>query len=273
VGAILKSRLVRWVLAPIAVLWALGWAYLGINSRDSIFRQKLAAVSKTSAWLKFGTALSNNSEKSEIDRVLAQKPLAFFFGILFVTIFSIFSASFSAAEEGNTADQCRELIGRCEVGATSTEGNWDCSRRYSEFNCENFRKNICNQGDWKAELSLQSLQAFEASIGENYNKTGLERTIAHLRCKGFGVSPVKGKPRRKDHLYEVSGVEIDYIMSHNLPSDLPAEMQNWDEVKSSKWCLLPNFLCEYPRHFYVELHFSDLGKIERFRNYFIFDSL
>jgi hypothetical protein len=57
VGAILKSRLVRWVLAPIAVLCALGWGYIQINYPICTFRYKLTAEVMTPEGLKTGSSV------------------------------------------------------------------------------------------------------------------------------------------------------------------------------------------------------------------------
>ncbi len=54
---ILKNWFVKWVLAPVAVLWALGWGYFQINYPTCTFRYKLTAEVKTPEGVKSGSSV------------------------------------------------------------------------------------------------------------------------------------------------------------------------------------------------------------------------
>lgn len=56
-GAIIRSKFVRWVLAPIAVIWALGWAYMQHEYPTCTFRYKLTAEVQTPVGLKTGSSV------------------------------------------------------------------------------------------------------------------------------------------------------------------------------------------------------------------------
>jgi hypothetical protein len=53
----LNNLFVKWVLAPVAVLWALGWGYIQINYPSCTFRYKLTAEVMTPEGLKSGSSV------------------------------------------------------------------------------------------------------------------------------------------------------------------------------------------------------------------------
>jgi hypothetical protein len=57
VQRILNNWFVKWVLAPVAVLWALGWGYFQINYPTCTFRYKLTAEVMTPDGLKSGSSV------------------------------------------------------------------------------------------------------------------------------------------------------------------------------------------------------------------------
>jgi hypothetical protein len=57
VQRILNNWFVKWVLAPVAVLWALGWGYIQINYPTCTFRYKLTAEVMTPEGLKSGSSV------------------------------------------------------------------------------------------------------------------------------------------------------------------------------------------------------------------------
>jgi hypothetical protein len=57
VKRILNNWFVKWVLAPVAVLWALGWGYIQINHPTCTFRYKLTAEVMTPEGLKSGSSV------------------------------------------------------------------------------------------------------------------------------------------------------------------------------------------------------------------------
>ncbi len=50
-------KLIKWVLAPIAVIWFLGWAYIQINYPTCTFRYKLTAEVNTPEGVKTGSSV------------------------------------------------------------------------------------------------------------------------------------------------------------------------------------------------------------------------
>jgi hypothetical protein len=65
VQRILNNWFVKWVLAPVAVLWALGWGYFQINYPTCTFRYKLTAEVMTPAGLKSGSSVIEVSYSSK----------------------------------------------------------------------------------------------------------------------------------------------------------------------------------------------------------------
>jgi hypothetical protein len=57
VQRILNNWFVKWVLAPVAVLWALGWGYIQINYPTCTFRYKLTAEVMTPEGVKSGSSV------------------------------------------------------------------------------------------------------------------------------------------------------------------------------------------------------------------------
>jgi hypothetical protein len=55
--AIFRNRFVKWVLAPVAVLWALGWVYFQYEYPTCTFRYKLTAEVMTPIGLKTGSSV------------------------------------------------------------------------------------------------------------------------------------------------------------------------------------------------------------------------
>ncbi len=65
--ALLQNKLVRWVLAPIAVLWAVGWAYFQYEYPTCNFRYKLTAEVMTPEGLKTGSSVIEVSYSHSAD--------------------------------------------------------------------------------------------------------------------------------------------------------------------------------------------------------------
>jgi hypothetical protein len=59
-----QNRFVKWVLAPVAVLWALGWAYFQYEYPTCTFRYKLTAEVMTPEGLKTGSSVIEVSYSS-----------------------------------------------------------------------------------------------------------------------------------------------------------------------------------------------------------------
>jgi hypothetical protein len=57
VQRILNNWFVKWVVAPVAVLWALGWGYIQINYPTCTFRYKLTGEVTTPDGLKTGSSV------------------------------------------------------------------------------------------------------------------------------------------------------------------------------------------------------------------------
>jgi hypothetical protein len=64
VQRILNNWFVKWVLAPVAVLWALGWGYFQINYPTCTFRYKLTAEVMTPEGVKSGSSVIEVSYSS-----------------------------------------------------------------------------------------------------------------------------------------------------------------------------------------------------------------
>lgn len=62
--AFLQNKFVKWVVAPVAVLWALGWGYIQINYPTCTFRYKLTAEVMTPEGLKTGSSVIEVSYSS-----------------------------------------------------------------------------------------------------------------------------------------------------------------------------------------------------------------
>jgi hypothetical protein len=67
VQRILNNWFVKWVLAPVAVLWALGWGYIQINYPTCTFRYKLTAEVMTPDELKSGSSVVEVSYSHNAD--------------------------------------------------------------------------------------------------------------------------------------------------------------------------------------------------------------